>query len=466
MSAQKPASVLVVDDEASNREILQRRLERAGYLVKAAQNGRQALKMLETQPFDLVLLDIMMPGMSGLEVLDSIRSTRSLCDLPVIMATAQSDSGSVVDALERGANDYVSKPLDFPVVLARVKTQLAATARRDGSQTVLRTKIPESAPLRRLEQAYAETARGAAVGSTPVDAMEGQILTGKYRVECLIGKGGCGAVYRARHMRLHRTVAIKVLRVQVETKDSVLTLLQREAISACRIAHRNAVEIYDIDIASSGVPYMVMEFLEGRSLRDELKKQGPRPLARCAEVLIPVCDVLAKAHRLGILHRDVKPENIFLQRGGGGETVKVVDFGLAKIIDEALEKGAENLSGRGWLNGTPAYMAPERWRGLPYDGNADVYSLGVTLFVMLTGKLPFEEASDMLRLAMMHMREPPARLRDHCPEVPEEVEEIVMQALQKEPECRPSLADMAHGVAAEAGMAVDRNVYQYLSDNA
>jgi CheY-like chemotaxis protein len=414
------ASVLVVDDSPENRDILARRLQRNGFRVIEADCGPAALELLEREAIDLVLLDIMMPGMNGLEVLRILRQTRPAHELPVIMATARSESEDMVEALGLGANDYVTKPLDFPVVLARIQAQLRAR----------RPPTPEM----RLD---------------PKQIGPGTVLGSKYRLDARLGSGSFGSVYRARHLDLESDVAVKVLQAGVLEGGEALSRFRREGISACRVKHPNAVTILDFAI-QGGLAYLVMELLEGHSLHDELNLHGVLPPARALEIALPVCDALAEAHRMGIVHRDIKPSNIYLTRTSRGEVPKVLDFGIAKIAGDA----DKTLSQAGTIIGTVAYMAPERFRGGPVDGKTDVYSLGVTLYQMLAGRTPFTAASKSpMALAALHMSEPARALVEVAPDVSPSLDAAVQQALRKDPQQRPTAEEFAANLARAAGSA-------------
>jgi len=415
-------TLLVVDDNEMNRDMLGRRLERKGYRVLSACDGESALDLLATEPIDLVLLDIEMPGMSGLDVLREVRKTRTGLQLPILMATARTDSADVVRALEAGANDYVVKPLDFPVVLARVDAQLRLR--------------PASEP--------------AAAAPANADTGPGSLLAGKYRLGSLIGSGSFGSVYRARHEDLARDVAVKILATAAQSGPDALARFKREGIAACRVKHPNAVVVTDFGATPAGAAFLVMELLEGRSLSDEMKRVGRFTVARCAEILTPLCGALAEAHLSGIVHRDVKPANVFLQRTPLGETVKVLDFGIAKIVDEDARGGS--LTVEGGILGTPAYMAPERFRGEPIDGASDVYSVGVMLYQMLGGRLPFAAPdADLMAVAMMHLHREPPPLREADPKIAPEIERIVLSALRKNARERPPIAALAASFARAAG---------------
>jgi len=408
-------TLLVVDDDADNRDLLSRRLEREGWATRQAGSGEGALDAVRAGGVDLVLLDLFMPGMGGMEVLRVLRRTRSAAALPVIMVTASSDSEDVVKALGEGANDYVTKPIDFPVAVARI-------------QAALRMRREASAPA-----ALAEVGIGTLLG-------------GRYRLESRIGAGSHGAVYRARHEELDRPVAVKVLRTVAPGSGDAVRRFRREGMAACRVHHPHAVAVLDFAVAGD-VAYLVMELLEGHSLDVELSAGTPLGVSRSVAIATPVCEALAEAHAAGIVHRDVKPGNIFLHRAGERTVPKVLDFGIARILGEAAQ--GQHLTLDGWIVGTPSYMAPERFESGACDGKADVYGLGVTLFQMITGRLPFESADgEPLALARQHLSEPPPALRSINPAVPEPLEGAVMRALAKRPERRPAAAELAHLLAA------------------
>ncbi|MEM6795729.1 MAG: protein kinase [Acidobacteriota bacterium] len=412
-----PATLLVVDDNEENRDMLSRRLERRGYRVLRAEDGEAALATVASESVDLILLDVMMPGIDGLEVLQRVRQEHSSAELPVIMATARDQSEDVVKALDLGANDYVTKPIDFAVVQARVQKEL-------------RTKVAR----RDSDSGSGEARRSGDLGA-------GSLLAGRYRLDEVVGKGNFGVVYKGHHLELDMPVAIKLLHAQVAGAEA-LQRFRSEGRSSVRIRHPNAVTVYDFGVTDEGVAFLIMELLEGESLTASFKRAGKLDPVRVNVILQPVCEVLQDAHDQGIVHRDVKPENVYLQNTSQGEVVKVLDFGIAKLVGEHVAR--ENLTAEGFVLGTPAYMAPERLRNHVYDGQSDVYSLGIMLFQLLAGRLPFlPDKSDPMALLMMHLKKTPPKLRSFSPELPEEFEDLIQSCLAKQPEGRPTLAKLS-----------------------
>jgi len=423
VSAPAEHSVLVVDDNDDIREMFVARLRQEGFRARGASSGAGALREIAADLPSLVLLDVSMPEMSGLEVLARVRETHDPVQLPVVMVTARSESEDIVEALGLGANDYVTKPIDLPVVLARVRAQL------------------------RIREAAAPDAGSADAARTPAEVQPGTTLAGRYQLEARIGSGTFGTVFRARHAELGHAVAVKVLQGSARGNPDSLARFRREGITACRVRHPNAVQVMDFGVTPGGVAYLVMELLSGYSLDRELVDGRRVTLSRTVRTMVPVCEALAAAHRYGIVHRDVKPANIFLHLVGGEEVPKVLDFGIARIVGEAAADPRVTLEG--FIVGTPVYMAPERFRNQPLDGRSDVYSVGITLYQMLTGRLPFAaDQSDPMAVAMRHLEAVPPPMGG---DVPAAVEEVVMNALRKRPEHRPDALRLGQDLARAAG---------------
>jgi PAS domain S-box-containing protein len=292
--------------------------------------------------------------------------------------------------------------------------------------------------------------------SALTDALPGTVLDGKYRLDNKIGTGAYGAVYRGTHLSLNHPIAVKVFRPnQGSATMEDLARFSLEGVSAVRVNHPNAVAILDSGVSSESIPFLVMELLNGHSLAEEIYQKGRLSLARSIEIAIPICHVLSKAHAMGIVHRDVKPENIFLHSTEDCEIVKVVDFGIAKLIDKQTDPKVRNLTEAGTVLGTPAYLSPERLTNRKYDGRSDVYSLGIVMYEMLTGQVPFDpDFHSLAEVMIMHIKEPPPPPRKLNHDIPEAVETLILRSLAKDPNDRPTAQELAQELTLIVG-AVD-----------
>src|SRR5688572_9393173 len=274
---------------------------------------------------------------------------------------------------------------------------------------------------------------------TPVDPLIGYILDDKYRIENRLGIGGMGTVYRARHLLIDRAVAIKVLNPRFVEDEAAQLRFRREARAAGRLQHANAVGVTDFGRTSEGYVYIVMELLEGRTLRDVLAKEAPLDTARAVALMLQTSAAVAAAHEAGIIHRDLKPANIFIVHNSElPAVVKVLDFGIAKLAADTLEEDeAHTLTQVGAMIGTPRYMSPEQCDGAEHTPAADVYGLGVILYEMLTGSVPFS-GSTPLAIVMKHTTELPRSQRELVSCIPPALEHVVLHALEKRPQDRPA----------------------------
>ena len=268
--------------------------------------------------------------------------------------------------------------------------------------------------------------------------MIGLRIDDKYLIEEKLGEGGMGAVYRASRLLIGDAVAIKVLHSQQMTDTQVIERFRREAQAAARLKHPNVVTIHDFGVSRNNLVYLVMELVEGDSLRTLINQQCPIPLPATSEIISQVCAALDEAHRRNIVHRDLKPDNIIVTPSTTGLRVKVLDFGIAKLRD--LSVNADTLTQTGTVLGTPRYMSPEQCMGEELDGRSDIYSLGVVIYEMLSGTLPFNSPS-FSALIVQHVTQPPPLLRSANARVPPAVERTVMRSLEKRREARQQTAD-------------------------
>jgi serine/threonine protein kinase len=274
-------------------------------------------------------------------------------------------------------------------------------------------------------------------------------LLGSYRVLAVLGQGGMGTVYLGEHIEIQRRAAVKVLRADLCDSPSALARFKAEAQAVNRIRHEHIVEVTDFGVVPGGEAYYVMEWLEGESLHQAIRRTGPLSLPRALHVAIQVADALAASHAAGIIHRDLKPGNVFLvSRGGDPDYVKLLDFGIAKLLKQSPGDG-EVHTRTGVPLGTPHYMSPEQCKGQSVDARADIYSLGVMIYEMLTGQLPFT-AENWMGILMAHVSTAFPKVGKLRTDVPAEIDELLGHCTAKKPDDR--FADMPAVRGALAGL--------------
>jgi len=382
--------ILVVDDDPFLARGLGRVLKQSGHDVTLAGDGDEALKLARSGAPDLVLTDIDLPGRDGLSLLDTIH--REAPHVDCILMTGGSSVSSAVGAMRNGATDYLLKPFSNEELSVRV----AAIAER------------------RSLRAELSTARAA------LSDRLGPYMLGKK-----IGSGGMGVVCEASHAMLRRPTAVKMLRADVMNEES-LARFEREVQQTCRLTHPNTISVFDYGRSADGVFYYAMELLDGASVADIVAQTGRFPVRRAVHVLKAMCGSLAEAHSKGLVHRDIKPNNIQLcERGGIYDTVKVLDFGL--VLDVSTPGAAEQH-----LLGTPGYLAPEtignRSAVTPL---VDVYALGGVAYFMLAGHPPFPDGSVSDKL-LWHQTRQPTPIRYIRREVPEGLAIILEKMMVKD----------------------------------
>ena len=291
---------------------------------------------------------------------------------------------------------------------------------------------------------------------TDADSLVGTILAGKYRIDARLNEGGMGTVYRGTHVLMEKTVAIKVLRSALAADEKIVARFSREARAASRISHPNALSVTDFGEDDSGHVFLVMEFLSGRTLKQLIRDEGPLQLPRVVDITRQIADALNAAHAQGVVHRDLKSDNIMLLDTMIGDHAKVLDFGIAKINepDGAMDT---SLTAPNLVIGTPQYMSPEQCsQETEIDARSDIYSLGVILYEMLVGHVPFSGDSPT-KVMMMHLQDPVPSILDERTDVPAAVARVVARAMAKVRDNRyQNVAELVEDLVIASGMTLNR----------
>ncbi len=314
----------------------------------------------------------------------------------------------------------------------------------DGNRFCTRCGAELTQPLRPTPLTYSTSPSSSPVSPDSTQgSLIGQTLDQRYQLESVLGIGGMGKVYYASRVLIGDKVAIKVLHRDRVKDPQAVERFHREAQAAARIRHPNVVTVYDFGVSTEGLVYLVMELAEGTSLRQLIERDGRLAADLATEIIRQACAALDEAHRQGVVHRDIKPENILVQTRPEGLHVKVIDFGIAALRDITTSK----LTRTGAILGTPHYMSPEHCLGERLDGRSDIYSLGIVLYEMLTGVLPFDSPTPTA-VVVQQVNQLPSSLRDINPSISPEIENVVFHVLKKKRDERPqTAAEMARELA-------------------
>lgn len=406
MESQK---VLVVDDDKGLLGVVVDFLTAKGLYVESFGSIEAAQHKLSSEQFDLLILDWDLPGVSGVEFCRQYRERGGLA--PVLLMTGHDSIEDKELGLEIGADDYVTKPFSMRELHALVKSML------------------------RRSSTYAKPAQEA---FDEADLMPGFVLDQKYRLEQPIGRGGMAIVWLATDLKMSRQVVIKLMHRHLAGEAESMKRFEHECKIMAQIQHPNVVTIYDAGCYRNWLPYLVMEYVKGESLRDVLDERGAAPIKAAIAITTQICAGLQDAHDAGIVHRDLKTENILIQdRSYRHDAVKIADFGIARLLGSK-----ERITRDGMVIGTIEYISPEQLEDAQIDGRADIYALGIMLFEILTGAMPFE-AQTVEGMMMKHLLAAPELLSSKREDLPQgsELELIINKCLEKKPQDRFASAD-------------------------
>jgi len=386
---------LVIDDDAQIRELVTLLLKDVECEVIAAKDGVEGIARLEESSPDFVVLDVHMPRLDGWETLKGIRA-RS--DVPVLMLTGEDTEQEKVRGLVGGADDYVTKPVAPAEFVARIQ-----------------------AILRRTQRAAADTP------GQPSDdpGFEAGEVIGSYRIDELLARGGMSTIYKATHMALERTVALKILSSELTDDRISRERFMNEWRIAAALHHPNILPVHDAGEVDDRL-YLAMQLIEGGDLGHRIIRDGALAPPAALAILDQSAAALDAAHAAGLVHRDFKPGNILLD----GDHALLTDFGLSKLLGSNAR-----LTVPGRMVGTAQYLSPEQIRGEDVTPRTDVYAFGCVIFEMLTAAPPFEAESDFV-LMYAHLERPVPHMRERRPMLPEAADDVVAKAMEKDPEDR------------------------------
>jgi serine/threonine-protein kinase len=400
--------VLVVDDDRMITTLVAAILREADHEVVASNDAVEAMEMASGSTFDAIVLDVMMPGISGYEILTKLRRNRRTSATPVLFLTSLDQGKDRVRGLREGADDYMVKPFEPEEVLIRVERLISSRPEPIGSSLEeLSEQIKTGRPLK-------------------------EITLGRYELRSVLGKGAMGMVLRAWDPKLQRQVALKTVGlgrdIERSRQSELLSGLLQEAISVAQLNHPNVLAVYDV-VDNPGAACIVMELIDGVSLDAYLKACRSLVSGEVIPLAAAIARGLAAAHASDLVHHDVKPGNVLLGRDG---VIKVNDFGLAHFLTVLADKPHQ-------LFGTPGYLPPETLLGQGYDQTADLFGLGVILYQCLTGDRPFR-SDTVLGVVQRTIQFEPLPPRKLVRSVPRKLDNLVMELLAKDAQNRPQNA--------------------------
>ena len=426
-------TILAIDDDDTVLKLVSLYLSRAGYHVEECGGSMQALAAIAVSLPDLILCDIYLPSLDGYGLLSALRAQPVTSNIPVIMMTARPDHQSFRKAMKMGADDYLTKPLNREELIDAVRARLARSGIAPTAGIVSATGMAAGA------SGTFATAAPATTPPPPASAAEDVSRVSRltdYTLIRKIGEGGMSAIYLADQKSTGRRVVLKMVPLTKGIAQDAIDRFMQEHKMLAGLHHPNIVEIYGQGFNEQHL-YIAMEYFQHGSLNEHLTAALPE--AKAFEYALQIAKALEAAHRAGIVHRDLKPDNIMMRKDG---SLALTDFGIAKDLN-----ATSSLTVQGEVLGTPSYVAPEQALGQTVGPAADVYSLGVMLFQMLTGRKPYQ-ANDPQNILFQHINSP-------IPRLPEDLlqwQDVINYLMAKAPEQRPSDATAALAVFRAFGM--------------
>lgn len=405
------AKVLVSDDDPQILRLVGLVLERAGHEVITTSSPHDVLELASQNGIDAVVLDVVMPEVSGFELLEELRHNPDTADIPILFLSGLGAGADRVRGLSQGADDYLVKPFEPDELVLRVERLISWRQRQPGSREKPAVGLGDDV--------------GSATGGETSDKR----YFGRYEVSDKIGAGSMGTVYRGWDPRLERRLALKSVPLDSTAlgtqRQELLELLRHEAVTIAKFSHPNIVAVYDMGDAA-GSAFVAMELIDGVSMAHYLQQNGAIPPKRLIPLAIGIVSGLIAAHENGVIHRDVKPSNVLLGRDG---SIKVTDFGLAYVMSGATSDSTQ-------LYGTPGFVPPEALADEPYTKAGDLFGLGATLYQALTGRHPLAGAN--LRETILNtMRGEVKPITEEVPDIPSDLADLVMGLLSVDDKSRP-----------------------------
>jgi serine/threonine protein kinase/CheY-like chemotaxis protein/lipoprotein NlpI len=397
--------ILIVEDDLALLETLRSFLETENFKVISSRDGEEGFRLAFREKIDLILLDFGLPSLNGLEITKRLRAKGIIT--PIIMLTGEKkEEVDKVLGLELGADDYLAKPFGTKELLARIKA-------------VLRRTKPDA---ELVEEAYHKTR----TLQTPISKLSrGTTLASRYEVIEELGRGGMGKVYRVLDKKIEEEVALKLLNPEIGVDEKTIERFRNELKFARKISQRNVCRMYDLS-EEEGTHFITMEYVPGEDLKSTIRRMGQLSIGKAIFIAKQICEGLAEAHQLGVVHRDLKPQNIMIDKKGNA---RIMDFGIARSLE------VKGLTETGMMIGTPEYMSPEQAEGKDVDLRSDIYSLGIILYEMVTGRVPFE-GDTPISIALKHQAEMPRNPKEINDQIPEDLSRVILKCMEKDKEKR------------------------------